>query len=117
VLLVDDLLMAPMKGILWVFEEIHKAANEAQDARREQIMAALSELYVSLEQGAITEDAFDDREQALLDELDTLDARAAARAAEEEEDDADADAGSIRTVGSPATTAAPGPSTKKELAS
>ena len=90
-LLVDDLLTAPMKGILWVFQEIHKAATEEQRARREQIMADLSALYVSLEQGEITDAVFDDREQALLDELDALDAREDAEGTDDEDEDDDED--------------------------
>lgn len=74
-LIVDDLLAAPIKGIIWIFEEIHKTATAEQRARRDEIMAALSDLYRALEQGEITDDAFDTREQALLDELDALDAR------------------------------------------
>jgi hypothetical protein len=70
VLIVDDLLAAPIKGIIWIFEEIHKSATAEQRARRDEIMAALSDLYRALEQGEITDDAFDTREQALLDELD-----------------------------------------------
>ncbi len=84
-LLVDDLLTAPVKGLIWVFEEIHKAATEEQRARRDDIMAALSALYRDLEQGDLTEEAFDSREQALLDELDALDAREAAEGLEDEE--------------------------------
>jgi hypothetical protein len=91
VLLVDDILGAPIKGILWVFKEIHKAASEAQRERRDQIMAELSALYVSLEQGDITEEVFDDREQALLDELDALDARTEAGDEDEDDDDDDDD--------------------------
>jgi hypothetical protein len=98
VLLVDDILGAPIKGILWVFKEIHKAASEAQRERRDQIMAELSALYVSLEQGDITEEVFDDREQALLDELDALDARTEAQGEEEDDDDDEGDAESGSTV-------------------
>lgn len=100
-LLVDDLLAAPMKGILWVFKEIHKAATEEQRARREQIMADLSALYVALEQGEITDDVFDEREQALLDELDALDAREDADGGEDDEEDEeelDAESGSTVAV-------------------
>lgn len=97
-LLVDDILGAPIKGILWVFKEIHKAASEAQRERRDQIMAELSALYVSLEQGDITEDIFDEREQALLDELDALDARTEAGDEDEDDDDDDSESGSTVVV-------------------
>ncbi|RKT46119.1 gas vesicle protein GvpG [Thiocapsa rosea] len=90
-LIVDDLLAAPFKGIIWVFEEIHKSATAEQRARRDEIMAALSALYRALEQGEITDDTFDTREQALLDELDALDAREDANelGSDEDEDDLD----------------------------
>ena len=90
-LLVDDLLAAPVKGILWVFREIENAAKEEQRSRRDGIMASLSALYVSLEQGEITEEVFDDREQTLLDELDALDAKADAEGSDEDDDDDDDD--------------------------
>jgi hypothetical protein len=86
-LLVDDLLASPVNGLIWVFREIHKAATTEQATRRENIMAALSALYVSLEQEEITEEEFDTQEQALLDELDAYDARADAEEDEDDEDD------------------------------
>ena len=88
-LLVDDLLASPVNGLIWVFREIHKAATTEQATRRENIMAALSALYVSLEQEEITEEEFDTQEQALLDELDAYDARADAEEDEEDEEDED----------------------------
>jgi hypothetical protein len=84
-LLIDDLLAAPLNGLLWVFKEIQKQATEEQRNRRDAIMAALSALYVALEQGQLSEAEFDAREQTLLDELDDLDA---ADDAEEAEGDA-----------------------------
>ncbi len=74
-LLIDDLLAAPLNGLLWVFKEIQKQATEEQRNRRDAIMAALSALYVALEQGQLSEAEFDAREQTLLDELDDLDAQ------------------------------------------
>ncbi|NCC28269.1 MAG: hypothetical protein EOM22_09015 [Gammaproteobacteria bacterium] len=87
-LIVDDLLVAPVKGLIWVFEEIQKSATAEQRARRDEIMDALSVLYRALEQGEITDAVFDTREQALLDELDALDAR-------EDADELDADADEV----------------------
>lgn len=83
-LIIDDLLAAPVNGLLWVFKEIQKQAAEEQRNRRDAIMAALSSLYVSLEQGQIEEEDFDAREQELLDELDRLDAQ-------DEDDDEEAE--------------------------
>lgn len=101
-LLVDDLLMAPVKGLLWVFEEIHKAADADQRARRDEIMATLSALYLALEQGEISDEIFDEREQALLDELDALDARLATDQDGQEDDESeDASAAARPVAGDP----------------
>jgi hypothetical protein len=76
--LVDDLLMSPVKGILWVFREIHDAAQKEMAGESEAITAALSELYMRLETGQITETEFDAQETVLLDRLDRLQADEAA---------------------------------------
>lgn len=96
-LLVDDLLTAPVKGLLWIFEEIHKAADADQRARRDEIMAELSALYIALEQGKLTDEAFEAREQSLLDELDELDARYNAEDAADEDEDEDEQADETST--------------------
>jgi Gas vesicle protein G len=72
--LVDDLLLAPFKGMLWVFGEIHDAAQQELDGEKETITAALSELYMKLETGQLTETEFDAQEKVLLDRLDILQA-------------------------------------------
>lgn len=76
--LVDDLLMSPVKGILWVFQEIHDAAQQEMAGESEAITATLSELYMKLETGQITETEFDAQEAVLLDRLDRLQADEAA---------------------------------------
>jgi hypothetical protein len=72
--LVDDILLSPVKGILWVFREIHDAAQQELAGESQTITAALSELYMKLETGQITEREFDAQEQVLLDRLDRLQA-------------------------------------------
>ncbi len=79
--LVDNLLMSPVHGILWVFREIHDAAKQELAGEGEAITAALSELYLQLETGQITEAEFDTREKILLDRLDRLQAAEAPRRA------------------------------------
>lgn len=79
--LVDDLLMSPVKGVLWVFREIHDAAQQELAGEGEAITAALSELYMKLETGQITEEQFDAQEKVLLDRLDRLQAAEEAQAA------------------------------------
>ena len=73
--LVDDLLMAPAKGLLWVFKEIHDAAQQELAGEGEAVTAALSELYQKLESGRLTEAEFDAQEKVLLDRLDRLQAQ------------------------------------------
>jgi hypothetical protein len=75
---VDDLLMSPIKGVLWVFKEIHDAAEQELAGESEAITAALSELYMKLDTGQITEEQFDAQEKQLLDRLDRLQAEAEA---------------------------------------
>lgn len=70
--LIDDILMAPARGLFWVFKEICRAAEEDQANEAEDITAKLSELYMMLETGQITEAEFDAEEKALLDRLDVI---------------------------------------------
>lgn len=72
---VDDLLMSPVKGVLWVFKEIHDAAQEELAGEAETITAALGELYMKLETGQLNEAEFDAQEKVLLDRLDRLQAQ------------------------------------------
>jgi hypothetical protein len=81
--IVDDLLLSPIKGIFWVFREIHDAAQQEMAGESEAITAALSELYMRLETGEISEAEFDAQEKALLDRLDRLQAEEAPGAAPE----------------------------------
>ncbi len=68
-LIIDDILTAPMRGLFWVFNEIHQAALEERENRQENLIAQLSELYLLLEQGQIGEAEFEAKEQELLDLL------------------------------------------------
>jgi len=77
VLLLDDILLFPITGILWTFREIHKAAVQEMDSEAENITVQLSELYMMLETGKITEEEFDARERELLDRLDQIQERGA----------------------------------------
>ena len=71
-LLVDDILFFPVKGLFWVFDEIQNAAEEELKSDASAITAQLQQLYVMLESGSITEAEFDAREAELLDRLDAL---------------------------------------------
>lgn len=70
--LVDDLLLAPLHGLLWVFQKIHEAAQEEVAGEGDAIAVELRELYMRLETGQIAEAEFDAREGVLLDRLDAI---------------------------------------------
>lgn len=70
-LLVDDILLSPVKGLFYIFKQIHHAAEE-EFLNEEGVSAQLSELYMMLETGKITEEEFDKQELVLLDRLDQI---------------------------------------------
>jgi len=72
VFLVDDILLAPIHGLLWIVEEIHRAAREEMANDAESITAELSALYMMLDTGKITEQEFTEQEKVLLDRLDEI---------------------------------------------
>jgi hypothetical protein len=85
--LIDDILLAPARGLFWIFKEIHRAAEEEQANEAEAITIKLSELYMMLETGQMTEAEFNAAEKALLDRLDAIKERAADTENEEIEED------------------------------
>lgn len=86
-LLVDDVLSYPVRGVLWVFREIHNAAMEELANEAQAITAQLSDLYMRLEMGRITEEEFAAEETILLDRLD----RAQSDGMDSEKEDGDED--------------------------
>ena len=74
-LLVDDILCAPVTSILWIFREISKIAHEELAGESQSITEQLRLLYMQLETGRITEQQFDAEEKLLLDRLDAIDSR------------------------------------------
>ena len=58
-LLIDDILFFPGKSILWIFREIYNAALEETANESDALTAKLSEIYMMLETGRITEAEFD----------------------------------------------------------
>ena len=70
--LIDDLMAAPVRGLMFVLEKINEAVQKELEAEERSIMADLSALHRALEGGTITEAEFDAREQVLLRRLDRL---------------------------------------------
>lgn len=71
-LIIDDILLFPFRSILWIFREVHNAAQQELAGEAELITAELSELYMMLETGKISEQEFATREKELLDRLDKI---------------------------------------------
>ena len=69
---VDDILLLPMKGLLFACREIHSAAQQQTADQAEAVRTELRELYMMLETDRISEAEFDSREAELLDRLDEL---------------------------------------------
>ena len=69
---VDDILMAPARGLFWIFQEINRAAQEEMVTDAESITAELSALYMRLETGKLTEEEFGMEEKLLLERLDKI---------------------------------------------
>lgn len=70
--LIDDLLGAPLRGLVFVLKKIDQAVQEEVAVDERAIMADLSTLHRTLDSGAITEAEFDAREDVLLHRLDRL---------------------------------------------
>ncbi len=70
--LVDDVILMPFRGILWILNEINHAAAQEMDDEADAITVQLSDLYMMLETGAITEEEFAAQEENLLNRIDQL---------------------------------------------
>jgi hypothetical protein len=73
--LVDDIVLAPFRGIFWIMQEINNAAAQELGDESDAMTAQLSDLYMMLETGAITEREFEAQEADILHRLDQLDRR------------------------------------------
>ena len=77
-LLIDDLLLLPVKGFFGIFEKIHEMA-ERELSDEDYIRERLMELQLRFELDEISEEEYNKQEKELLARLD------AARSAQEEE--------------------------------
>ena len=67
--LLDDILLAPFKGLAAVCRKVQDIAQEDLEAQEKAIVAALAELYHEVETQRIGDEEFNARESALLDRL------------------------------------------------
>jgi len=71
-LIIDKLLLSPIFATVWAARQIQKAMEQERVMEPELITAQLSELYMMLETGGITEQEFEAKEKELLDRLDEI---------------------------------------------
>lgn len=70
--LIDDILLAPAKGLLYIFKEIQKRAEEEMRETPEKLKGELLELQRLLETDRISEAEYSRREKNVLERLNTL---------------------------------------------
>ena len=70
--LLDDILLAPMKGLAAVCRKVEEAARQDLESQGKAAMLALGELHRRLEMGQIDEKDFDLEETRLLEKLEEL---------------------------------------------
>lgn len=70
--ILDTLLLAPLHMTIWAARQVQRAIAQEREQEPERITAQLSELYMLLDTGRITEAEFAAREKELLDRFDKL---------------------------------------------
>ena len=78
--LIDDILLAPLKGLVWLGKKINEVAEKEQLSDEGQIKEKLMELQLKFELDEINEEEYNKMEKELLVQLDSF------RSADEEED-------------------------------
>ncbi len=68
----DDIVMSPFKGFLFIAKEVAKAVEQQSERDRADVMGQLSALHLALEKGEITQEEFEERENELLDRLESF---------------------------------------------
>jgi len=69
--LIDDILLAPLKGVVWIAKQIEEQA-EKEFMDDEKVKHDLTELYMMLETGRITEEEFERKEEELVERLEEI---------------------------------------------
>jgi hypothetical protein len=83
-LLLDDILLLPYRGLVGCLKAVRDSA-EKELYDEERVKAELSELYMRLEMGTISEEEFKQEEEELLSELEAIEEYRKTHPSEEEE--------------------------------
>ena len=70
--LIDDILLAPIKGIVWIAEKIRDMALEELEDTPEKLQRELLDLQMALETEQISETEYQKKEKDILGRLESL---------------------------------------------
>jgi len=73
--LIDDILLAPLKGIVWIAEKVRDMALEELEDTPEKLQRELLDLQMRLEMEEITEQEHKKKEDEILKRLEALKGR------------------------------------------
>jgi len=69
--LIDDILLAPLKGVIWIGERLNEIA-EKEFSDEGRIKEKLMELQLKFEMDEISEEEYNRQEKELLERLDAI---------------------------------------------
>lgn len=70
--IIDDILLAPIKGFLYIFKEIEKVAREETEDTAEKLKKELLETQMLFETDQISEEEYQKKENNILERLNAL---------------------------------------------
>jgi hypothetical protein len=70
--LLDDILLSPVKGLMAIARKVQEIAKNDSDDQEKDILNSLRELHQQFESNSIGSEQFEERETALLDQLDAI---------------------------------------------
>ena len=70
--LIDDILLAPVKGVIWIAEKVREMALEELEDTPEKLQRELLDLQMALEAEQISEAQYNKKEKDILERLEAL---------------------------------------------
>ena len=70
--IIDDILLAPIKGLMGIFKKIQELAEEEMEGTPEKLKRELLELQMLFETDQISEEEYSKKEKNVLERLNAL---------------------------------------------
>ena len=70
--IIDDILLSPINGLLYIFKEIEKIAREEKEDTSEKLKRELLEAQMLFETDKISEKEYSEKEKNILERLNAL---------------------------------------------